>query len=466
MLRIKCKNMGKNYKVAILGAGPGGYVAAIRAAQFGLATCLIEKDKLGGVCLNQGCIPTKALIRNVHILDCIKDAAHLGLKIENPIFDFSLCQQKKEHVVERLRKGIEFILKKYRVDIFYGTGNFIDAKNIAVGQETISFENCIIAVGSRPRGLDSIKFDKQNGILSSNDILELKVIPQSLLIIGGGVIGCEFAYIFNRLGSEVTIVELLPQILATEDEEISRQLATDFKKRQIKIITKSQVKEINKNSQGMWEAVLDSGQKVAAENVLISVGRVSNLDLQQAVALGIKQEKGYLLTNERMQTNISNFYAIGDVVGKSFLAHVASSEAKVAIENIAGKDEGMNYDYIPRCVYTNPQIASVGITEKQAKDKGQGIKIGKFPFLGSGKAVIEQETPGFVKIIVDAKNDLILGAHIYGAMATELISEICVAMEAGMTYKKFAKVIRPHPTLSEAVMEAAEDIDGFAIHTA
>ncbi len=456
--------MEKVYNIAVLGSGPGGYVAAIRAAQLGLSVCLIEKDKLGGVCLNQGCIPTKALIKSAKTLEALKNSAALGIKADNFSFDFALCQQRKESVVEALRKGIDFILKKRGVDLIYGFGRIKDKNTIDVEGKNVKFENCIIAVGSRPADLRTIKFDEGKGIISSNDILKLKDIPKSLLIIGGGVIGCEFAYIFSCLGSEVSIVELTEQIVPTEDAEIIRYLRNDFKKRGIKVRTKSQATLIDKPASGMSEVSLDSGEKIKADKILLSVGRKSNTENCGIAELGINLDKGRILVNERMQTNIDNFYAIGDAVGRTYLAHVASREGINAVENITGKNSKIDYHNVPRCMYTNPQVASVGLQEGEAKEKGIDVKIGRFPFLASGKAVVEKQTQGLVKLIINSKDDKIIGAAICGALATELIHEICVAMAAGISAKVLSEVIHAHPTLSESIMEAAEAVEGEAIH--
>jgi len=458
--------MDKIYDIAILGSGPGGYVAAIRAAQLGLSVCLIEKHKLGGVCLNYGCIPTKSLLKSAEALNSRKKLENLGIKLDNFDFDFSLAQKRKTQVVEQLNKGVAFILKKHKVDILKGHGRIVDNKTIDVEGKKVKFENCIIAVGSKPAQLDNIKLNKEQGIISSREILGLNEVPRSLLIIGGGVIGCEFGYIFNSMGTSVTIVEVADQLVPGEDTEIMRHLEGVFKKQGIKIFTKSQVKSIAMQKDGMKEAVLDSGQKILAERVLLAVGRRPNFEDSGISELGIRQENGRILVNERMQTNIDRFYAIGDVVGLSFLAHVASRQGIIATENIAGCDSKMDYHLVPRCMYTIPQVASVGKSQAQATREGKKLKIGKFPFSASGKAVIEQAAYGWVKLIFDAQNDKILGASIYGTTATELIHQISIAMKAGLTIQEISEVIYAHPTLSESIMEAAEATQGQAIHIA
>ncbi|MCP4649435.1 MAG: dihydrolipoyl dehydrogenase [PVC group bacterium] len=455
--------MDKIYDIAILGSGPGGYVSAIRAAQLGLSVCLIEKHKLGGVCLNAGCIPTKTLLKSAHLYQSLQSIEDLGVNLENLSFDLSVCQKRKTSVVEQLKKGIEFILKKRGVDIVYGAGRIISKDEIKAGDQNIKFKNCIIATGSRPAQLPAISFNPSGGIVSSDELLEVESVPKSLLVIGGGVIGCEFADIFNSIGSEITIVELAGQLLPNEDAEVSRALTISFKKRGIKILTSTSIQELSQ-TEGDLEAITDIGQKISVEKVLLSVGRTANTQDSGIEEIGINIENGRIIVNEYMQTNIDNFYAIGDVVGKMWLAHVASAEGKKVVENIAGEQAKIDYTIIPRCIYTYPQIASVGMTEKQAREKGNEIKVGKFPFSACGKAMVEKSGPGFIKLLIDADNNKIIGASLFGDTVTEIISQVCIAMQSGLTADELANIVFAHPTLSETIMEAAEAVQGRAIH--
>ncbi|MFH2137197.1 MAG: dihydrolipoyl dehydrogenase [Candidatus Omnitrophota bacterium] len=456
--------MDKKYNIAILGAGPGGYVAAIRAAQLGLSVCLIEKDQLGGVCLNSGCIPTKALIKSAHLFESLKNSEAFGIKAQEISFDFEVSQQRKDSVVEKFRQGIDFILKKRGVDVIPGKGRITGEHTIDVDGQIVSFDSCIIATGSRPAQLSSIHFDKARGVISSDDILNLKTVPKSLLIVGGGVIGCEFAYIFNSLGSVVTIVEIADQILPSEDSEIAGVLTAQFKKKGIKVFTASSIQEVKHNFSGKVEAVLASGVNVVAEKMLLSIGRIANIDDLGLEEIGLKTQNGVISVDTHMRTNVRNFYAIGDVVGKMWLAHVASTEGKVAAENISGKPTEMKYKCVPRCIYTHPEIASVGISEGQALFEGKNVKIGRFPFIANAKAVIEGQPQGLVKLIIDSDNDELLGASLCGSMATEIIAELGMAIFLGVTSKQIAQIIHAHPTLSESLMEAAEAADGLAIN--
>ncbi|MFH1458915.1 MAG: dihydrolipoyl dehydrogenase [Candidatus Omnitrophota bacterium] len=456
--------MKDKYDVAIIGSGPGGYVAAIRAAVLGLSVCLIEKSSLGGVCLNCGCIPTKTLLKSAHTFDILKKAADLGINAEKIEFNYSVFQTRKNTLISQLRKGIEFILKKRDVDIIFGQAKIIDQNSLLVKDKKISFAHCIIATGSEPIELPNVRFNRNDGILDSQDILELEAIPKNLLIIGGGVIGCEFADLFATLGSKVTVVELAPNILINEDPEIVRFLINDLKKKSVKLNTQTQVHSIEKVKNGLSTVIFSSGDKQQFEKILIAVGRKSNTDGWGIENIGIKLEKGKIIVNERMQTNTPNFYAVGDVVGKSFLAHLASREGIVAAENIANLTSTVNYQAVPRCVYTQLQVASVGMTMPEAQAQKIPIKIGKFPFTASSKAVIEKQTQGMVKIIAHADNNKILGVSICGPEATELIHEAVVALNASMEMGQFVQIVHAHPTLSESILEAAESLAKKPIH--
>ena len=454
----------KHYDVAILGAGPGGYVAAIRAAQRRLSVCLIEADALGGICLNTGCIPTKSLVKSAAVLDAVMNAEKFGVDVGNVSFNYSTAQKRKEMVVDQLKKGLTSILKRRGIDIVNSYGVLTSPHTISVRDQQISFTNCIIATGAYPIDLEYLRFDTKLGVLSSDEILKLPNIPSSLAIIGGGVIGCEFSHIFSRFGSEVTIIEMDSQLLPAEDKDIVQPLVLDFKKRGVNVLTNAKVQSINSSALDMPRVYLEGGNVVEAEKVLLAIGRKANIEGYGLSEIGVKVENGQIVVDEKMCTNIDNIYAIGDVVGKFWLAHVASSEAKVAIDNIAGFSAIMKYDAISRCIYTHPEIASVGITEAQAKIKGLKVKIGKFPFMASGRALIESESQGMCKIIADEESGKVIGAAICGCMATELIAELVMAIDAGYKMKDITKVIHAHPTLSETVLEAVEALEGNAIH--
>ena len=455
--------MSKVYDIAILGSGPGGYVAAIRAAGLGLSVCLIEKGNLGGVCLNAGCIPTKTLLKSAHLVQEIRHASVLGIKVDNIDFDFDVLMQRKEKVVDQLKKGILYLLKKRGVDIVNGLGKVTDLNTIEVRDQKIRFDKCIIAVGSQPAVIPGMNFDEKAGILSSRHMLKLKKIPKSLLIIGGGVIGCEFADIFNTLGCEVTIIELTDQILPEIDAEIARSLERELKKRGIKIFTKTKALKTKKLVEGGLNVVTEDKNNIVCEKILLSVGRVPNgLDCGLD-EVGIKHNNGTIEVYESMQTNIENFYAVGDVLGKTYLAHAASREGIIAVENIAGIPSRINYDFMPRCVYTNPEVASVGMSEAVAREKNIKIKVAKFPLAACGKAVVENKAQGMVKLISDSE-DNILGAALCSSSASELIHELCVAMESGIKSVQFSEIVHAHPTLSESIMEAAQVMHSKAIH--
>ncbi|MBU0635123.1 MAG: dihydrolipoyl dehydrogenase [Candidatus Omnitrophica bacterium] len=457
--------MDGKFQVAVLGAGPAGFAAAVRAAQLGLSACIIEQEKMGGVCLNHGCIPTKFLVRVAKGLEGLKHFKELGIDLEKVNFDFNSCQSKKNAVIAQLTKGMNFILKKRGVEIIYGRGRILDENTLLIEDRKIKFDNCIIAVGSRPAESAQIGFHAASGVISSRELLDAEAVPASLLIIGGGVIGCEFAYIFSCLGAKVTVVELMPQLLPAEDEDLSRVLTLDFKKRGINIVTKTHVVRVEDCGSNINKVVLSTGEEIRAEKILLSIGRIPNSDrIDVEKLVNIAQDKGKILVDEHMRTNVKNFYAAGDVTGKTFLAHVASREGIVAAENIAGINRKMDYEAIPRCVYTEPQVASVGINEKQAGIQSISVKIGKFPYSACGKAVLEGKTLGFIKLITQAKDGKILGASIYGKNAAELITEICVAMKAGFTADALGEVIHTHPTFSEIVMEASESVNGRAIN--
>ncbi|HDD44932.1 MAG TPA: dihydrolipoyl dehydrogenase [Candidatus Desulfofervidus auxilii] len=451
--------MKKDFDLIVIGAGPGGYTAAICAAQLGGKVAIIEKGDLGGACLNKGCIPTKSLIASIHILDCIRKAKEFGIVIEKEKIDFANVIARKERIVKQLRNGVNYLLKSYGIEVIKGNAYFISSSEVKVKDEIFRFKKCIIATGSIPSAIPGIEIDGEN-IMTSDELLEIKEIPFSLLIIGGGVIGLEFACIFQSLGTKVTIVEVLPYILPDEDREISQTLERILKKKGIDIKTNTTVREINYADKGL-EIVLESSNglsRLLVEKVLVATGRrpcIEGLGLENA---GIVCENNKIIVNKKMETNIKNIYAIGDVIGAPFLAHKAYAEAMVAAKNAMGGETIIDYKAIPRCIFTIPEVASVGLTEEQAKEKGYKIKIGKFPFMANGKAVTLGEINGFVKVIVDRDSDIILGIHILGVQATEMITQAALAIDLECTTEKLIRIIYPHPTLSETIFQAVLDV--------
>ena len=455
------------YDIVILGGGPGGYVAAIRGAQLGAKVALIEAGELGGTCLNWGCIPTKAMIASIDKLEAVREASDFGIEIDGYKINFQKIQERKNKVVAQLVKGIHFLVKKNKIDLFKGYGVFLNGNEIEVkleeGLQKILGKNIIIATGSEPLLFDSFNYNGVN-IITSNEALELKEVPESLLIVGGGVIGCEFANIYAALGSKVTIVEALPHVLPMVDKDISMRLQASLKKRGITIRTKTMIKELVATDSGV-KALLD-GDEIIAQKVLVSVGRkVSSHGFaieNTGVELG---SRGEILVNEKMQTNIPHIYAIGDVTNKILLAHVASHQGVTAAENIMGKNKKMDYRVVPNCIFTKPEVASVGLTSEECAKENIDVKVGKFNFMAIGKAVAMGETDGIVKIIAREDDNTILGVHIIGPHAADLIAEASVAIHGKLTLRELAEIIHAHPTLSEAVMEAAEQGLGMAIHS-
>lgn len=456
-----------SYNAVVIGGGPGGYVAAIRIAQLGGKVALIEKDQLGGTCLNRGCIPTKSLIAAVEKLEAVKTADQFGIEVGQPVINFEKVQARKTEVVEKLVSGIGFLMKKNKIDLFTGTATIKTAQTVEVNSNgTITELNCnniVIATGSTPALIESLGYDGKT-VITSEEALELKEIPESLLIVGAGVIGCEFAYIYGGMGTKVSMVEAAPNILPTLDKDISRRLQMVFKKKNIDIKTKVLIKEIKQTDNGV-EAVLENGETITAEKALISIGRILNtagLGLENVdVALG---HKGEILVDEKMETNIKGIYAIGDVVNKYQLAHVASAQGIVAATNIMGKSAKMEYHAVPSCIFTNPEIASVGITEQQAKETEVPVKIGKFNFMANGKALSMGQAEGVVKIIAHKDTDVVLGVHIVGPHASDLIAEATLAVTKAVTIAELTATIHAHPTLAETIMEAAENVHGLSIH--
>ncbi len=453
--------------VAVVGGGPGGYVAAIRASQLGQSVCLIEKDRLGGTCLNRGCIPTKSLVAGMEAFALAKRLGEFGVEAKDVSVDFPKMIARKNKIVSRLRAGVGFLLKRGKIKVIAGTGRLVAPGRISVhtseGPEEIKADNIIIATGSRPLVFPAFGYHGDN-VITSDEALDFQEVPESLLVVGGGVIGCELAFIFAGLGSKVTVVDVMPTVLPMEDPDVSGFIQASLKKHGIDVMCGVKIESITCGD-GEATALLDSGQKLAAKKVLLSVGRRANSEGLGLEELGIEvNRRGEIMVNERMETNIQNIYAIGDVVGNIMLAHVASHEGTVAANNIAGHRSCMAYDAVPGAIFTRPEVASVGLNESQAKEQGIHVKIGKFPFMASGKALAMGQTDGFVKIIADADSDVILGAHIVGPGATDLIPEPTVAVRTEMTVREFTDTIHAHPTLAEALGEAALAVHGKAIH--
>lgn len=458
----------KNTDLAVLGGGPGGYVAAIRAAKLGVKTMVIEKENLGGVCLNWGCIPTKALYHVAQTIDEIKKADIFGINISGWNLDFKKAMDRKDKVIAAQRQGLAFHFKKNNVELVMGNGKLISSNKILVtgenGQEVeVIAKNIIIATGSHAANVPPFNLEDE-GVIDNIGILSLTAIPESLLIVGGGVIGSEFANIFSTFGSSVTIVEMLPRILSTEDVEVSKVIAKAFGKKGINVFTNSVIEEVKKDK-GKFFCKIKGGEEIVADKVLISVGRKPNSTGIGLEEIGITiDDQGFIKTDSHLRTNIPNIYAVGDVNGGLQLAHVASDEGKIAAENIAGKDKTMDYRVIPWAVFTSPEIGTVGLNEEQARSKGINVCFGLFPFSNSGKAFITGETEGFIKVVTDKDSGEILGAQMVGPRCSDLVHEVAVAMKGEMVVDTLAETVHSHPTLSEAVMEAAEDCFGIATH--
>lgn len=458
----------KNVDLAVLGGGPGGYVAAIRAAKLGVKTMVIEKENLGGVCLNWGCIPTKALYHVAQTIDEIKKADIFGINISGWNLDFKKAMDRKDKVIAAQRQGLAFHFKKNNVELVKGNGKLISSNKILVtgenGQEVeVIAKNIIIATGSHAANVPPFNLEDED-VIDNIGILSLTAIPESLLIVGGGVIGSEFANIFSTFGSSVTIVEMLPRILSTEDIEVSKVIAKAFGKKGINVFTNSVIEEVKKD-EGKFFCKIKGGDEIVADKVLISIGRRPNSKGIGLEEIGITiDERGFIKTDSHLRTNIPNIYAVGDVNGGLQLAHVASDEGKIAAENIAGKDKTMDYRVIPWAVFTSPEIGTVGLNEEQARSKGINVCFGLFPFSNSGKAFITGETEGFIKVITDKDSGEILGAQMVGPRCSDLVHEVAVAMKGEMVVDTLAETVHSHPTLSEAVMEAAEDCFGIATH--
>ncbi|WP_312195564.1 dihydrolipoyl dehydrogenase [Epilithonimonas vandammei] len=461
-----------NYDIIVIGSGPGGYVTAIRAAQLGFKTAIIEKENLGGICLNWGCIPTKALLKSAHVFNYLKHAEDYGLnKVENPGFDFTKVIQRSRGVASKMSGGIQFLMKKNKIDVIMGTAKVKAGKKVSVvdteGKTTeYSATNIIIATGARSRELPNLPQDGKK-VIGYRQALSLPEQPKSMIVVGSGAIGIEFADFYNAMGTKVTVVEFLPNIVPLEDEEVSKHVEKSLKKSGIEIMTNSSVESVDTSGNGVKAKVKTATGEITIEaDVLLSaVGIAANVEGIGLEAVGIKTEKGRVLVNEWYETSVPGYYAIGDIIPTQALAHVASAEGITCVEKIKGMHvEKIDYGNIPGCTYCHPEIASVGLTEKQAKEKGYELKVGKFPFSASGKATANGDVDGFIKVIFDAKYGEWLGCHMVGDGVTDMIAEAVVARKLETTGHEVLKAIHPHPTISEAVMEAVAAAYGEVIH--
>lgn len=459
------------YDLIVIGSGPGGYVAAIRASQLGLKVGVVERDELGGICLNWGCIPTKALLKSAQVFEYIEHASDYGINVDKHSVDFKNVIKRSRDVAAGMSKGIQFLFKKNKIDHIEGFGKVIPGKKVEVknakGDVTVfDAHHIILATGARSRVLPSIKQDGKK-VIGYREAMVLPTQPKSMVIVGSGAIGSEFAYFYNSIGTKVTLVEYMPAIVPVEDEEVSKQLERSFKKAGITVMTNSSVENVDSSGKECIVKIkTNKGEEsITADIVLSAVGIVPNIENIGLEETGIISDKGQILVNDYYETNIPGYYAIGDVVKGPALAHVASAEGIICVEKIAGQNPApLNYNNIPGCTYCSPEIASVGMTEKQAKEAGHEIKVGKFPFSASGKASAAGTKDGFIKVIFDAKYGEWLGAHFIGANVTEMIAEVVVARNLETTGHEIIKSVHPHPTMSEAIMEAAAAAYGEVIH--
>lgn len=461
----------KSFDVVVLGGGPGGYTAAIRAAQLGFSTGIVEADKLGGVCLNWGCIPTKALLKNAEILHQFKKASEWGITYDNLKFDFGKIIHRSRGISDKISKGVEFLMKKNKIDYMAGYGSLLGNGGIEVKpKEQSSFKikakHIIVATGARARSIPGVTIDRKR-IITSTEAMTLSEQPKSMIVVGAGAIGIEFAYFYNALGTKVTVIEMMPGILPVEDRELTKEMERSFKKQGIEILTDTKVESVKASASDVTVAVNtpDGKKELKADVALMAIGVQGNVDGFGLDKVGVAVERGHIKVDEDYKTNVEGIYAIGDVIGAPWLAHVASAEGIHCIEAIKGMNpEPIDYSMIPGCTYCQPQIASVGMTEEKAKAEGYELKIGKFPFRPLGKAIAIGETEGMVKLIFDAKYGELLGAHIMGSEATEMIAELVLAKKLEATGKSIFHTVHAHPTLSEAVMEAAAAAYGEAIN--
>jgi len=462
----------EKFDLIVLGSGPGGYVTAIRASQLGLKTAIIEKENLGGVCLNWGCIPTKALLKSAQVFEYLKNAKDYGINVNDVNKDFNSVIKRSRKVADTMNKGVKFLLKKNKIKVFNGFGKLTNDNTVTVTDESnkeriIFSEKIIISTGARSKEIASLKQDGKN-IIGYREAMTLNTQPKDIIIVGSGAIGIEFAFFYNSMGSNVTIIEYLDRIAPIEDKEISKELEKNFKKKGINIFTSSEVKEAKITNNGVevyFESSKGEKTKINSEIVLSAVGIKSNIENIGLQDIGIELENDKILVDEYYETNIKGYYAIGDIVTGQALAHVASAEGILCVEKIANMDVSpLDYNNVPGCTYCSPEIASVGLTEEKAIEKGYDIKVGKFPFSASGKAQASGKSEGFVKVIFDSKFGEWLGCHMIGEGVTDMIAEVVLGRKLETTGNEVLKAIHPHPTMSEAVMEAVADAYGEVIH--
>ena len=457
-----------DYDVAVLGSGPGGYVAAIRAGQLGMKAVVVERDALGGICLNWGCIPSKALLRNAEVLNLVQNAGDYGISIERVRPDFGKAIDRSRGVVARLTRGIAMLLRKNKVAHVQGTGVLEGPNDVRIAEsgDKLSAENVIIATGARQLNIPAMPID-QKTVITSREALVLREVPKRVVIVGGGATGCEFAYVWRTYGAEVTIVELMPRIVPNEDADISAELERAFRRQGIQILTGAQVRGIGVDSDAVKVSVSinEESSIIDCDKVLVAVGVQGNVDGIGLESAGVQTERGFIPVNEAMQSNVPNIYAIGDVTGKLLLAHVASAQGVTSVEHIAGLDPPpLDYGQMPRAIYCRPQVASFGLTEEQAREAGYSVKIGKFPLSASGKALALNESEGMVKLVVEAEIGELLGGHMIGAEVTEMLGELGMARLLEATTAELGWLVHPHPTISETIKEAALAAEGQAVH--
>ncbi len=454
-----------DYDVIVIGGGPGGYVAAIKASKMGKRTCIIEENAFGGACLNVGCIPTKALLKSVEVMNTIREASAYGVANiggQDIFLDLNAVQKRKNTIVKQLVSGVGGLLRKNKVDVVKGHGSFLDKNTLEVGDRKITGENIIIASGSSSKSLP-VEIDPEMPVYTSTEVLDLTSLPDKIAIIGGGVIGVELAYYLSAIGVKVTIIEFLERILPMVDREITEMVRRQFSDMGMEIHTGSKVTRVEKD-----KIIFEKDGnlfEVPCDAVLMAVGRKPNIEGLNLEAAGVRVERGAIASDVHLTTNVKGIYAVGDVNGRSMLAHTASSEAIVAVENICGLTGKMEYDKIPSAIYIQPEIASIGLTEEQAREKYGDVKVGRFPLMASGKAKVEGEDRGIIKIISELRYGEIVGAHLFCAHATEMIAELSVSMSLECTAEELAKAVHPHPTVSESILEACHAVTGKAIHS-